>query len=143
MRRSHATICRRGFTLIETIAAIVILAVAIPPMVWAVTEAHTQRVGPVKASTARWLAAEKLEEVIADRHSPSRGYAYLVSGNYSNEATVSGFAGFSRSVSIAETGPDFTSPGTGYKRVSVTVQYSTRTGTQSFVLATVLTEFGS
>ncbi|HRP62248.1 MAG TPA: type II secretion system protein [Phycisphaerales bacterium] len=143
MCRSHATIYRRGFTLIETIAAIVILAVAIPPMVWAVTEAHAQRVGPVKVSTARWLAAEKLEEVIADRHSPSRGYSYLVSGNYSNEATVSGFTGFSRSVNIVETGPDLTSPGTGYKRVTVTVQFSTRTGAQSFVLATVLTEFSS
>lgn len=143
MCRPHATSRRSGFTLIETIAAIVILAVAIPPMVWAVTEAHAQRVGPVKASTARWLAAEKLEEVIADRHSPSKGYTYLVSGNYSSEATVNGFTGFSRSVSIAETGPDLTSPGTGYKRITVTVQYSTRSGTQSFALATVLTEFGS
>ena len=31
---------RAGFTLIETIAAIVILSLAIPPMLWAVREAH-------------------------------------------------------------------------------------------------------
>ncbi|MCZ6542471.1 MAG: type II secretion system protein, partial [Planctomycetota bacterium] len=65
-----------GFTLLETIAAVVILALAIPPMLWAVREAHIQRVNPMLASKARWLATEKLEDIIADRHSTTRGWAY-------------------------------------------------------------------
>ena len=34
---------RRGFTLMETVAAIVILAVALPPMLWAINEAEVFR----------------------------------------------------------------------------------------------------
>ncbi len=60
---------RAGFTLIETIAAIVILAVAVPPMLWAVTESQRQRINPMMVSKARWLAVEKMEDIIADRHS--------------------------------------------------------------------------
>ena len=62
---------RRGFTLIETIAAIVILAIALPPMLFAIRDAHVQRVNPVLVSQARWLATEKLEDILADRHSAS------------------------------------------------------------------------
>ena len=43
---------RSGFTLIETVAAIVILAVAVPPMLWAVTESQRQRINPMMASRA-------------------------------------------------------------------------------------------
>ncbi|MHC4274668.1 MAG: type IV pilus modification PilV family protein, partial [Planctomycetota bacterium] len=54
---------RRGFTLIETVAAIVILAVAVPPMLWAVAQAQHKRANPMLASKARWLAMEKLEDI--------------------------------------------------------------------------------
>ena len=93
----------RGFSLIETIAAIVILSVALPAMLWTVGEAHVQRVNPMLLSTARWLAVEKLEDVIADRHSTTRGYAYLVTGNYPAENPVAGYPAFTRSVSFNET----------------------------------------
>jgi len=94
---------RRGFALTETIAALVILAVGIPPMLWAIREAHTMRVNPVLASRARWLAVEKLEDVIADRHSATRGYGYLSSINYPVEPAVTGFTAFSRGVRFLET----------------------------------------
>ena len=76
-----------GFTLIETVVAIVILAVAVPPMLWAVAQAQYKRANPMQASKARWLAVEKLEDIIADRHSESgnRGWDYLITANYSDE----------------------------------------------------------
>ena len=99
----HRRTPQHGFTLIETIASIVILAVAIPPMMWAIREAEAERVTPVMASRARWLAVEKLEDVIADRHSTTRGYAWLTAGNYPTENPVTGYSGFSRDVKFAET----------------------------------------
>ena len=91
---------------------------------------------------ARWLAAEKLEDVIADRHSTTRGYSFLSNSNYPAESPITGFAGFSRSVSVSETGVSLTGAGTGYKTVSVTVTFpAANGGTRSFSLATVLTEY--
>lgn len=133
---------RRGFTLIETIAAIVILSVALPPMLYVIRSAHSQRVGPVMTSRARWLAAERLEDVIADRHSGTRGYAWLVNSNYPAEAQVSGFENFARSVSIFESEADLVTPGTGYKTVEVTVSWTDVTGTaRSLGIVTVLTDY--
>ena len=101
---------RRGFTLVEAVAAIVILAVAVPPMLWAIRSAHVQRVNPVLASRARWVAVEKLEEIIRDRHSTTRGYPHLQPGNYPPEAPVPGSPGFRREVELTETGADLARP---------------------------------
>lgn len=133
---------RRGFTLIEAIAAIVILSVSVPAMLWAVRTAMLRRVDPIMASRARWLATERLEDVIADRHSPSRGYTYVVNANYAAEASITGFPGFTRSVNIAETAVDLTSTGTGYKTVRVSVGYTDSRGTaRTLSLATVITDY--
>lgn len=133
---------RRAFTLIEAIAAIVILSIAIPPLLFSIRAAHRQRVDPVLASTARWLATEKLEDIIADRHSTTRGYDYLIAGNYSAEAQVTGFTNFSRSVSFSEKEADLTTAGTGYMIVTVTVGWTDGGGTaRSLSVATVLTEY--
>ena len=132
----------RGFSLIETIAAIVILSVALPPMLWTVREAHIQRVSPVLLSTARWLAVEKLEDVIADRHSTTRGYVYLIAGNYPAENPVAGYAGFTRTVSFNETLADLVTAGAGYMNVTVQVGYTDGQGTaQTLSISTVLTEY--
>lgn len=132
----------RGFTLIEAIAAIVILAVAMPAIMLGLTDAQRRRAGPVMDERARWLAVEKIEDVIADRHSSTRGYAYVIAANYPAEPSISGFAGYSRSVGVIETGADLTSPGTGYKTVTVTVTYTGAAGTpRSFALSTVVTEY--
>jgi hypothetical protein len=132
----------RAFTLIETISVIIILAVAVPPMILALRDAAVRSADPVLASRARWLAAERLEDIIADRHSPSRGYAYVVSGNYPAESTISGFAGFSRSVTITETNATLSNPGTGYKLATVTVTWlSPVFGSESFAVSTVITDY--
>lgn len=131
----------RGFTLVELIVAIVILSVAVPPMLWAIRDAHASRVSPVMLSRARWLAGERLEDIIADRHSPSRGFAYVVNANYPSEPTVSGFPGFTRAVSIAETGINGNA-GTGFKAVNVTITWvDGQAVTRTFTLGTVLTEY--
>lgn len=133
---------RPGFTLIETIAAVVILAIAIPPMVFAVRDAHVQRVNPMLLSKARWLATEKLEDVIADRHSSTRGYDYLTAGNYPVEVPVTGFPQFERRVAFSETGADLASPGTGYMTISVEVKWTDATQTErTLSVSTVVTEY--
>lgn len=122
--------------------AIVIASIALPPMLWAVRNAHLRRADPVMFERARWLAAEKLEDIIADRHSATRGYGYVVSANYPAEGVVSGFTGFSRSVAITETGASLSGAGTGYKTVAVTVSYAGSGGvSRDFALTTVLTDY--
>jgi hypothetical protein len=128
----------------EAIAAMVILSVAVPPMLWAIRDARQQQVGPVLVSRARCLAAEKIEEVIADRHSTTRGFAWIQSARYPAESPVAGFAGFARSVSIAETGASLSGAGTGYKVITVTVTWTDGTGdARSLSLSTVVTDYSS
>ncbi|NOG54677.1 MAG: type II secretion system protein [Planctomycetes bacterium] len=133
---------RRAFTLIETIAAVVVLAIAIPPLLLTARRATIDSVTPIMFSRARWLAVEKLEDVIGDRHSPQRGYDYLSSGNYPAEDPVTSDPGFSRSVQLSETGADLQTPGTGYMTVTVTVSWTDATATvRSLQIGTVLTEY--
>ena len=140
-----STARRTGFTLIETVAAIVILAVAMPPMLWAVTEAQRQRINPLLASRARWLTVEKLEDIVADRHSSTRGYSYLITANYAPENPVPGFAGFTRTVTFLETKAnlvDTAPPPLGYMTVTVTVGWNDADAeARTRAISTVLTEY--
>jgi prepilin-type N-terminal cleavage/methylation domain-containing protein len=138
-RRIHI----RGFTLIEAITAIVVLAVAVPAMFWGIRDAQMRRVDPIQASKARWLAAERLEDIIADRHSSARGYSYVVAANYPTESAVAGFSGFSRSVTITEGGASLVAgSGTGYKTVTVSVTFRDgRNTSRTLALATVVTDY--
>jgi len=132
-----------GFTLIEVIIAVVVLAIAIPPVFWALRDANVRRVDPINLSRARWLVNEKMEDVLADARSTTRGYSYLISGNYASESPVSGFTGFSRSVAISESGASLVAgSGTGYKTVAVTVNYVDGKGaTKSLSVSTVVTQY--
>lgn len=123
-------------------AAVVIIAIAIPPLLWALGNGFYQRVNPVMASKARFLVTEKLEDIIADRHSTTRGYEYVLAGNYPTENPVSGYAGFTRTVTVSETEADLTTPGTGYKRVTVVVSWTDASGTvRSLSVDTVVTDY--
>ena len=133
---------QRAFTLIETIIAIVVLTIAIPPMFWAIRQAHVGRVNPEMVSRARWLASEKLEIIEADRHSTTRGYGYLIPSNYPVESSITGYPGFTRSVSLSETAADLSTAGTGYMKVTVTVAWTDATATaRSLSISTVLTNY--
>lgn len=132
---------RRGFSLIDAIIALVVLSVATPAMLAALASAHRDRVSPIMASQARWLAMEKLEDILADRSSPSRGWDYVAQPNYPDEDAVPGMPAYARQVVISETGPDLQSAGEGYKTVTVTVTWAHTDGqTHSVDLATVVTE---
>lgn len=133
---------RRAFTLIEAVAALVIVAVMVPPTLVMIRDAHTRRASPTLASRARWLASEKLEDIIADRHSTTRGYDYVSNVSYPAENPVAGFAAYSRTVSVVETGSDLVSAGSGYKRISVTVSWTDPVrGPSSLSLSTVVCNF--
>ncbi|MBL8744836.1 MAG: type II secretion system protein [Phycisphaerae bacterium] len=135
---------RSAFTLIESIMAVVVISIMIPPTLVLIRDAQVRRASPILASRARWLATEKLEDVIADRHSATRGWTYLTNASYPAETPVNGFAQFSRSVSIVQTGHDLATSGTGYKRVTVTVSWmDPRHGSATLSLATVLTDFST
>ncbi len=132
---------RRGFTLVETIAALVLLAMAVPPMMFSLRQATVDRVDPIRFSQARWLATERLEDIIADRHSTTRGYEYLSELHYPIEPAVASNLAFARRVRIVETGPDLRTHGTGYKTATVTLTWTDSNGhAQSLEVATVLTE---
>jgi prepilin-type N-terminal cleavage/methylation domain-containing protein len=132
----------RGFTLIEAIVAIVILSVGVPGLVMALAESHRKRVDPVMASRARMLASERLEQVIADRHSAWRGYSYVTGANYPSESSIAGFVGFSRTTTVTETGVSLSGAGNGYKVVEVTVSYTDGRGaSRSVSVSTVAAEY--
>lgn len=119
-----------------------IVSVMVPPTIMVIRDAQIRRAGVTMASRARWLASERLEDVIADRHSTTRGYPYAVNGNYPAEAAIAGFAGFSRSVVIVQTGPDLVTPGAGYKVITVTVSWMDPfRGTVSLPLSSVVTDY--
>lgn len=133
---------RRGFTLIEAVLSIVILAVAVPPVLWAVRHAHADRIDPVQTCRAYWLAVEKLEDVIADRHSATRGYGHLIAANYPAEPSVAGFSGFAREVTLSETEADLSTPGSGYMTATITVSWHDSRGVpRTLAVATVLTDY--
>lgn len=131
-----------GFTLVEAIGAILVLSVAVPALLLSAGEAQGGRASAALACRARWLATEKLEEVIADRHSSVRGYGYVSELNYPDEPSVRGFSKFARAVSVVQTGPDLRTPGTGFSVVMVTVSWTDGRGrARSLELSTVLTNF--
>lgn len=133
---------RRGFTLIEAIAAIVVLSVAVPAMLMAGRSAQGGRASMVLANRARWLAAERLEEIIADRHSATRGFAYITGSSYPDEVGVSGFESFSREVDISRTAADLATPGDTHALVTVTVSWIDGSGgARELALTTVLTDY--
>lgn len=132
----------RGFTLIEAIVTILIVSVMVPPTLVLIRDSQTRRAAPILASRARWLAGEKLEDIIADRHSTTRGWDYIMNASYPSENPVNGFANFSRAVTITEAGPDLVTPGAGYKRATVTVTWmDPRSGQATLSLSTILTDF--
>lgn len=140
--RPSRSLNRRALTLLEVVCAVVLIGISAPALLTAVRDATVRRASAQQQITARWLACEKLEDITADRHSATRGWSYITSANYPAESTVTGFAAFSRTTTITDTGVDLTTAGTGYRKVTVTVTYpDARLGTRSITIATVLTDY--
>jgi prepilin-type N-terminal cleavage/methylation domain-containing protein len=107
-----------GFTLIEVVLVVAISAIAILPL--SMLFANTSiRSGDARIATvAAQLAQTKMEEIAADENSPTRGFDFLVAGNYPPEDPVRAFPGYRRTVAFA---PDSTYDGVRFRTVSVTV----------------------
>jgi len=110
-----------GFTLPEVVLILVIAAVAVLPLGMLFANSSIRSSEAHNATVMAQLAQAKMEELAADKNSPSRGFSYLVAGNYPAESPVSAFPGYSRSVSFA---PDSIYDGVTFRAVSVTVSYA-------------------
>lgn len=107
-----------GFTLIEVVLIIVIAGVAVLPLSMLFANASIRSGDARNATVAAQLAQAKMEEIAADKDSPTRGFSYILAGNYPLENPVTAFPGYSRSVVIAV---DSTYDGVAFRNVSVTV----------------------
>ncbi len=107
-----------GFTLIEMILLIVIAAIAVLPLSMLFANTSIRSGDARNATIAAQLAQAKMEELTADKNSPARGFAYLVTGNYPAENPVPAFSAYNRSVTF---GPDSTYDGVTFRTVGVTV----------------------
>lgn len=117
---------RRSATIIEAVAAVVILGVALPPLMQAFGEGTRQSIYPTNATIASFLAIERMEEVIARRFKSSTGYADLTATNFPDESPVSGFSRFNRTVTFSEVTSSLAPSGSavGYRKARVTVTWT-------------------
>lgn len=93
----------RGFTLIETVIAVIVLALAMGLLI-PFTVGLRNSAAPPLSEQQLLLAQEKLEQVIADRQDSTtpKGFVYSTNpANYPAENPIAGVTGFSRSVTIA------------------------------------------
>jgi len=92
----------RGYTLIEVILVIVIMAIAIPTLISAVSFITKGQVNAIGTTTAADLAQSRMEEIMGDRMNPTPpyGFTYIVVGNFPAETPVAGFTNYNRSVAI-------------------------------------------
>lgn len=89
-RTHHARMARRGFSLIEAVVIIVVLAIAVPATVTMMTAAGNRQADAVQITRATTLATLVMENVLADAASKSAGL---------------GFAGFANANAYLNTAP--------------------------------------
>jgi len=115
---------KRSATIIEIVAAIVILGVAMPTLLTAFADAAVQSIGPYQRGIASMLAIERMEEIVARRYRGTDGYDAVTTANFPDESPVNGFPAFDRSVIVTFTDASLAPVGSdqGYKLVRVNVQ---------------------
>ena len=72
---------RRAFSLLEVVAVVLILAIAVPPTVAVLQQRTTDRVNAVNTARATVLAQGVLENVLADAQSAATGQGYAAFAN--------------------------------------------------------------
>lgn len=130
---------RPANALVELVVVVTLLGLSIPFFMRLFAEAARTSARPDLHTVALNLARERLETLSADKHNPSRGYAYLTAGNYPDESPVSGFL-MSRSVAFTDVSPDDLSTvqaGSGFRKAVVTVSW--QGGGERAQLSTVFT----
>jgi len=159
-RRAHPT--RGGFTLIEAVIVVVVLALAVPAGMRMLAEAGEARRQGAQTARATTLATGVIEQVIADVNSPTIGFdaladdaTYLSTPSTGLYARLAGIAspystlGITYEVEIGELS-DRTGTVTGdadedvFRVVTVRATYDDPDGTAlELPISTILTEFGS
>ncbi len=117
-----------GFTLIELIITIIVLAIAGIGVMSVFSNSMRTGANPLVVTQAAHLAREKMEIVIGDRQNTARGFSWIIPANYPAENPVSGFSAFNRSVliycvSAGDLNTNVGSPPctTGYAHITVSV----------------------
>lgn len=132
---------RRAVTLVELIAAIIVLSVAIPASVLMLRDQQARTYDPLMASRATWLAEEKMEQILADRASAELGFSYILEGNYPDESSGMLHDGFTRTVEVGSISGALVTDTGGYKLVTVQVSwYDAQNVLRSVRISTVLTD---
>ncbi len=132
---------RHATTIIEVVAAIVILSIALPPLMTAFVESANQSIAPMNAGVASLLAIERMEQIVARRYASTAGYGAVTAANFPAESPVSGFSGFDRTVAISEVDANLNAVGSpaGYRKVAVTVSWNG--GSDNIVIERVFADF--
>lgn len=110
---------RAGFTLVEVVVIIVVLAIAIPALMQ--LSAFVLEKGDKSAviSTAMLLVQDKMEEILTDKRDTTKGYDWVIaSGAYPTETLANGYI---RRVTITTN----TRNGVNYAHVRVTIEHET------------------
>jgi Tfp pilus assembly protein PilV len=139
----HAGAKRQGATIIELAACIMILAVALPTLLKTFAEASMKSMHPANEAMASFLAIDRMEEIVARRYRGTDGYSAVTTANFPNESPVSGFTGFTRSVTVTTVDSSLATVGSdvGYKKVRVTVTWNS--GANSLVIERIFADFGT
>lgn len=74
--RSIGSVRRRAFTLVESLAVVVVLAVAIPPAVSMMADSARAQADSVTITRATWFASALIEQIIADVNSDDAGLGF-------------------------------------------------------------------
>lgn len=109
-----------GFTLIEVILIIIVFAIAIPPLVNLLSTTLEKSDNSAIMSRAVLYAQEKMEQIIADKRNPARGYDWVTApGTYLSDVPSAGYA---RSVTITTAGNMYN--GVAYAFLQVTLTHN-------------------
>ena len=148
MRRSRS---QRGFTLIEIIITIVIVAFAVVGLVAALSFTAKRSVDTEVMTTATELAQERMEQVIADRRANGFSSATLAVTAAPSWVAVPGFAGYEQMTeicyatvaagSITKMSPCTTASTPDYKYITVTARYTALASTITADMVTVITNY--
>lgn len=107
-----------GFSLMELILVIMILSVALLPLITQAVQTTIHSGDGQIASTAAFLARERMEIIEVEEDHPAVGYAGITEARYPDESSIRDFPGYVRTVRIS---PDSTYGGIMFKVVTVTV----------------------
>lgn len=93
---------QQGFTLIEAVIVVTLVSVMGVALANLFTRGMQQSARSNLLTAAVSLANEKMEQILADKS--GKGYPFITEDNYPDEYIIPGFRGYSRFVSIEDTG---------------------------------------